>query len=529
MHTSHRPAMKHHLSVPLALTAAALLGAACGGSTGASSASGAKGNDGSIKKREAARVHVEPVLRREMVRVLETTTRVESEHQVEIVPRATGVVTELLVEEGDHVREGQVLARLDSRDAKIAVRDAEVAVEEARANLPKLELATQEGESRAASAKRSYEQSDRDYQRNIAIAQGGPDKPALLSAKDLDQSRLARDNALSEYQNAQLVGQRNKLEEQAGKNALERAQLNLDRARLNLSHLELTAPFAGVLASRSIKVGDTASAATPAFVLTDPDSLRAVFYRPQRELALFGAGTPADGGGENASHPGAELEIQITAEALPERAFRGSIERIAPTIDPQSGNFRVTARLEPQALPNRESQGRPAAWSNARLLPGMLVRISIVTERRAQALVVHKRAVRREGDTHLVFAVREGRAVRIPVVEGLSDDEYVEVAPLGAGTLAEGESVVVVGNRDLEDGAEVTPEAATPGSAGAVESSEPSGVAEALRAQEGQKAAGAENESAPTPTENAAAPGNETGDSADPPPAAKPAQPPAGG
>lgn len=415
---------------------------ACGDHAPALGADAAAGLEGAVKRREAARVLVEPCQRREMVRVLETTTRVESEHEVEIFPRASGVVTAVLVEEGQAVTEGQVLAVLDSRDMRIAVDDAEVALEEAKAAVPRYELATQEAESRAETAKRSFDQASRDYARNEAIAKAGPNTPALLSPKDLDASRLLRDNAQAEAQNVLFVLSRVRIEEQSSKTAVRRAQLTLDRARLNLSHMEITAPFAGVLAARSIKTGDTLNGAATAFTLTDPTNLRAVFYRPQRELPLFVDERP-EGSLSGTNTAGAEIEIRATAEARPGRTFRGKIERIAPTIDPQSGNFRVTARLA----------NAPEGGAGAQLLPGMLVRLAIVTERRPDALVVHKRALRREGDADLVFVVREGRAVRVPVEEGLADDEYVEVLPLGAAHLDPGELVVVVGNRDLEEGA----------------------------------------------------------------------------
>jgi membrane fusion protein (multidrug efflux system) len=401
-----------------------------------------------IKKRDPTRVRVEPVVQREMLRVLETTTRVESEHQVEIMPRTSGVVVEILVEEGHAVVEGQVLARLDARELVIAQSDAEVALEEAKASEPRLALLTREAEAQLSANKRRHEQILRDYERNEAIAQAGPDRPALLSPKDLDASRLLRDNATAEVVAAELALERARLAQLNAKTEARRAQLTLERARLNLANMSLTAPFAGILAARTIKVGDTVTVGSPAFTLTDPQNLRAIFYRPQRELALFAraqVNPDAQAGKQQRGDGSAELELFASAEALPGRRFRGTIERIAPTIDPQSGNFRITARMQVSSEKSADAQ----------LLPGMLVRLEIITERRPNALVIPKRALRRDGDVSLVFVVRDRRAVRVVVREGLSDDEHLEVSPLEGAALAAGELVVVVGNRDLEDGSEV--------------------------------------------------------------------------
>ena len=422
--------------------------------------------DGGVKKREPTRVLVQPVEARDMAELLETMTRVESEFQVDVVPRASGMVTEILVEEGDVVVEGQVLARLDSRDFKLMVRDAEVALEEAKAMLPGLELSRLEAESRRDGNKLRFEQAQRDHDRNVAL-NTREDGPSLVSPKDLDASQLAQDTAYAEYQTSELALKRAIIDEENGKTAVDRARLTLDREKLTLSYMEITAPFDGVIAERLIRVGDTVGQ-EPAFVLTDPDNLRAIFFRPQRELMLFGAPGPAvveNGHTDAPPMHRADRHVVATAEALPGRVFRGVLERVSPTIDAQSGNFRVTVRLDPNAI-----EGGPG-----RLLPGMLVRLKIVTERREGARVVHKRALQREGDTSLVFVVRDERAWRVGVEEGLTDDEFVEVIPTGLHELDFGEPVVVVGNRDLEDGSDVrvqapdeggTPAGAPDGSAG---------------------------------------------------------------
>jgi RND family efflux transporter MFP subunit len=414
------------------------LAGACG-----QEAAGKQSEFEAVKKREPARVLVQTLARREMVRRLETTTRVESENQVQIFPRAPGVVTELGAEEGQKVAAGQVLAQLDDRDAQLKLSDARAALDEARANLPKLALMTKEALSRQTSYQRSFEQAERDHARNASIARGDKDTPGLISSKDLEASQLVVDRARGELETIMLSYERSAVEERNGEAAIQRAQLAVERAELELSFLRITAPIAGVIAERSIKVGDTVAQTTQSFVLTDPAHLRALFYRPQRELPLFQTSSE-NGNGSHASG-GAELAIRAFAEALPGKVFGGRIERIAPTIDAASGNFRVTARLEGAA----EGEGE------ARLLPGMLVRIEIVTDRHPEALVVPKRAIRREGDRNRIFVVRDGVAKSVEVEERFSDDLDVEIAPLGGAALAAGEKVVVVGNRELEDGAEV--------------------------------------------------------------------------
>ncbi len=405
-------------------------GSSCGGSPGANQPQAS-----ALKKREAARVRAEPVVQREMVRTLESTTVVESEKEIKLYPRASGTLLGLEVEEGDAVAQGAVLAHLDAREAQAKVDEARVALKEAQDTAARLAILEREAQARVENTRLAMEQKQREYDRNAKAA-------GVISEQALDQLRLARDTAVSEHDTAKLGAERAQADTHASKTTQEKLDLAQKRAQLDLSYTDIVAPFAGVIAQRSVKTGDQVGPATQAFVLTDAQNLRAVFYRPQRELALFQpAGNLQDGL--------AAIEIRATAEALPGVQFRGRIQLVSPSIDAQSGNFRVTVRLEP-------ATEKDAAH---KLLPGMLVKLSIVTDRHPSALVVPKRALRREGESNLVFVVREGHAHRVEVEEGYGGDDDVEILPRNGMALAAGELVVVVGNRELEDGAEVELEA----------------------------------------------------------------------
>ena len=422
-------------SLALVLAVAAVLPAVASGCNQQTSAADAETATGGVKEREIPPVDQTEVEQREMVHVLETTSKLESEREVSLFPRLPGTAIEVLAEEGDVVDQGTVLARLENRDELLAARDAEVAVQEANDRLLLAELAVEEAIAEIDSVAKTARQAERDFERDQRLFDSS-DVANPLSKQALESRLLERDNAQHAEEQAKIIHRRRKLEVEQAKTALARAELAAEVAQENLSKKELVAPFDGVIALRNIRVGDNVGTAEAAFVLTDTENLRAVFARPQEELAMFSRlGATGEGG----------LTIRATAEAYPGASFVGYVERISPTIEADSGQFRVTARLATET------------GSEARLLPGMLVRMRIITERHANALVVPKRSMRREGERRYVLKLEdvEGTEAVVRMVnvdEGFEDDDSVEVVPLQNGALAAGDRIVLVGSRDLIDG-----------------------------------------------------------------------------
>ncbi len=398
-----------------------------------------------------------------MVSKLETTSRLESEREVNLFPELGGIAVEVLAEEGDRVQEGDVLARLDHRDEALSVDDLDVALKEAKDNLVVAALAVEEATGQLESAAKNARQAERDFDRDQELYQStGAVSP--LSKQALEQTQLNRDQMRHAEEQAKIVLRRRKLERDAAETNIGRAEVALSRAKLNFAKKSIIAPFDGVISLRNIRIGDSVGTGEAAFVLTDTENLRATFSRPQEELALFSNVGPSNGGDS-------ALTITATAEAYPGKTFEGYVERISPTIDAASGQFRVTARL------HEAGDADPA--DRAKLLPGMLVRMEIVTERHPNALIVPKRALRREGDRKYVLVIEEQdeelAVRRVDVDERFEDDTYVEIAPRDGDTLTEGQTIVLVGNRDLRNGDPVIVDkvgSATPVTAPVVESSD---------------------------------------------------------
>jgi membrane fusion protein (multidrug efflux system) len=148
----------------------------------------------------------------------------------------------------------------------------------------------------------------------------------------------------------------------------------LQTARLQLAYTRIVAPVSGVIAERSVKVGNLIQVNQNLFRIVGMDPLQAVLNVPERQLGILKAGQT----------------VQLEADALPGKKFSGDILRIAPTVDPASGTFRVTCQFRDKT---------------ATLKPGMFGRIDIVYDHRDEALTIPRSALIEEDGETAVFVV----------------------------------------------------------------------------------------------------------------------------
>jgi membrane fusion protein (multidrug efflux system) len=191
-------------------------------------------------------------------------------------------------------------------------------------------------------------------------------------------------------------------------------------AKLELNYTEIRAPIKGVISMRNVKVGNTIMPNDPTFTVTDLDPLVAYVHVPEKEFRKIAPGQNAE----------------VVVDALGAERFVGSISRISPTVDPQTGTFR--ARVE---VPD----------PSRRLKPGMFARVNIVYERRRDALQLPRSAILDVDGGQSVFVVAGDKAEQRPIRTGLSNGGWIEVVEGLQGS----EQVVTVGQAGLKTGTQV--------------------------------------------------------------------------
>lgn len=199
----------------------------------------------------------------------------------------------------------------------------------------------------------------------------------------------------------------------------EAAKAAWELAKLELSYTTITAPISGVIAERMAKPGNLIPLNAPVYRIVDNSHLEAVLNVPEREMATMKAGLP----------------IRMMVDALAGKVFEGTVGRISPVVDAQTGTFRVVGEFRGQAL----------------LRPGMFGRLSIVYDERAAALTVPRIALVEGSGETAVFVVEDGKAVRRVLRLGYVNGEFAEVLE----GLEAGEQVITQGRVAVRDGAPV--------------------------------------------------------------------------
>ena len=231
--------------------------------------------------------------------------------------------------------------------------------------------------------------------------------------EDLQRSRFAR---LKQMFERDLTSTE---EYETARSNLQTAEAAKDLAALECSHTRVCAPFAGRVVARAVDPGQMVTVGTRLFTLADTQRLLARAHVPAKEFRRIHTTQPV------------ELTLDSTHEAL-----CGQITLISPIIDPTSGTIKVTVEINDY----------PAS-----IRPGDFAMVRIVTDRHEAALLVPKIAVFSDKGQEVVYVVADSTAQRRPVETGFRSDEQIEIT----GGVVEGESVVVQGQRSLEDGQRV--------------------------------------------------------------------------
>ncbi|MBL8470512.1 MAG: efflux RND transporter periplasmic adaptor subunit [Rhodocyclaceae bacterium] len=335
--------------------------------------------------------------------VLNATGYVVANRKAAVGSKATGRLEWLGVQEGSTAKQGEVIARLESRDVSAQA-------DQARANVGVAKAAINQARAELVDASAAFRRAQELAQKQFIA-------PAQV------------DSAAARHRRAQAAVA-------SAEAAATAAEANFRAAQVAFEQTNIRAPFDGTVLTKNANVGDnitpfSAAADTKGAVVTmaDMSTLEVEADVSESSLAKIS--------------PGGACEIQF--DAFPELRLRGEVSRIVPTVDRAKASVLTKVKFierDPRVLPDMSVKvaflSRPAAADDVRA-----------------RVVVHAAAlVERDGGAG-VFAVENGTARYVRVSPGARIDELVELAG-DAGGLKPGDKVVMRADAGLRDGQAVT-------------------------------------------------------------------------
>jgi len=366
--------------------------------------------------------------------VLTATGYVVAHHKIEANSKVTGRVAWIGVEKGDHVKEGQVLVRLEDQEFRAQYEQAAGSAESARAQLLQLEHGS-----------RPEEIQQTEHNLSEARATAVNDKTSLDRIKKLFDdgvmSRQALDDATAKYeasqqrahsldQSYQLAKLGPRAEEIArAKGALMQAEGQAAYAKSQLDATVIRAPITGTILDRSVEKGELltgqfAAAARPVFSLADLKDIQVELDIAQDDFARLG---PRQKG-------------IVTVDAFPDRKYHGVIAEISPEANRQKATVQVKVQiLDP------DEYLRPEMNSTVKFIADEPSQKS--TGSGPAGVFVPTNAVRDAAGKKIVLIVYKNKALQ---------REVRVLAQRSGGVLVDGlvggEDVITAGPADLKDG-----------------------------------------------------------------------------
>ena len=389
---------------------------------------------------------------RQIPTYFEATGNLASDAQTDVAPTVGGKIVEVNFDVGSYVNKGDVLIRLDARDAQIrleqaqaqveqqrkAVQQAEANVEQAIQNLRQTQarLGVGDGEifnindfSQVKSIRAQLELAEKELTRTTRLLESGDvsrsqydqrksQRDALLG--QLDEARSNAAVAIKAIDIARAAVNTARTNVNQARAAVATAETQVDQARKAITDTIVYAPISGYISERNSDLGEYITPNTPNSKVAT--IVRTAVLRLRIDVPEQSIGKVAVGQG-----------ISAQVSAYPDRNFAGTIVRILPSLNTTSRTLTVEAEVEN---------------SGGLLKPGQFATVRITQSKPEAAVMIPTSAVRTEGDINKVFVVKDGVANERLVQLGFLENDLIEVKQ----GIQEGETVATSNLDKLGDG-----------------------------------------------------------------------------
>ena len=347
----------------------------------------------------AVPVSTEVAVRGPISHLLGSTANLRARREVAVAAQSAGIVTSVKVEEGDFVKAGQVLCALDDRDLQIDLELAKQRLAQTKIQIEAAVIRAEQTRTRLRNKRSELERNEE------ALKQG------LLAESEVAVQRHDIDDLEHEIRAVESTVRENRHRQ-------DQLESEIRKVELQISQTEITAPFAGRITERTVELGQSVRGAEQLYKLGAFTPLYADVYLPENDSRSVRTGQ----------------KVALRLGSADGESAAGTVERVSPVVDEQTGTVKVTVRFRPP---------------NSAFRPGAFVRIEIETHTLDDAILVPKQSVIEEdGQTYVVLVEGDDTARRAAVELGYQDETAIQVTS----GIDAGATVVIAGQGKLKDG-----------------------------------------------------------------------------
>jgi len=332
----------------------------------------------------------------------EATGTVRARTSAVISAKLMGYVREVKVQTGDRVREGQLLATLDTRDLDVSSRQAEAARDEVRTAVPELDSAVAAAKANLDLAQVTFGRMQGLFEKKSISNQEFDEASAKLKASqagyDMARARRVQWNA-----------------------RLAQVDQEVRSTQVARSYAEIAAPFNGMVIARSAEPGSLALPGAPLFTIEREGAYRFEASVDEGHLGAIRVGQP----------------VLVTLEVV-DHALHARVSEIVPVVDAASRAYTVKIDLPALAAIHSGVFGRATFQLGGR--PVLAIPATAVTERgQLQSIFVADNGIARtrlitagqkvKDRVEVLSGLSAGERVIFPVPQNLADGARVEVRP----------------------------------------------------------------------------------------------------
>jgi multidrug efflux pump subunit AcrA (membrane-fusion protein) len=345
-------------------------------------------------------------------------------NQANVTSKITAPVRRVLVNRGDHVKAGQLVAELENRDLAASAEESRSQLDQAQAALQTTSGATvpedrTKSQADVQSAQQALDAARKLYENRVELQKQG-----ALAQKLVDDAKVAMVQAQSQLETAQRHLQ--SVQQVTGTEQVRSAQAQVNAAKAHYessaaqaSYAEVRSPINGVVSDRSVYPGDTPGQGMPIVSIVDISKVVARANVPVKDAASVKVGRPAT----------------ITG---PEGVLPGKVTVVSPAVDPSTTTVEIWIEAD-----------NPGE----KMKPGATVHVSIRADLITDTLLVPAAALLNsdEGGEKVMVVDKNSIAHERKVTVGIREGNRVQIL----GGVTEGEKVITSGGLGLDDKAKV--------------------------------------------------------------------------